>query len=310
MSILVTTDIFIKRAKNKHGNKFCYSKVSYIKQDEEIILICPIHGEFLMEPRNHLRSDSGCNKCKDNLKITNEGFIRKAKAIHGDKYDYTKIDYKNKNSNLILICPIHGEFAQVARFHLKSHGCQKCGRKSIGDNKRHTVEEFIVNANKKHSGRYDYSLVDYINANTKVKIICLEHGEFEQVANKHLKGCGCPKCKESKGEKIIREFLIENDINYNSQHKFNGCRNILKLPFDFYLPDYNICIEFNGAQHYKPVKYWGGEETLKKIKFRDKIKMEYCKSNNIPLMVIRYNENVINKLLILLIKIKTKRSEF
>ena len=297
MGVKITTEIFIKRAKEKHGDKFDYSKTEFISNTTPTTIICSEHGEFQMEPRNHLRSKSGCPKCKPNVRLTNEDFIKKAIEIHGSKYDYSKVDYKNKNSKLIIICPIHGEFEQVARNHIMGGcGCSKCGDDNVSKARSLTLVEFVKKGEEVHNKKYDYSKVKYKKNTVKVVIICPIHGEFEQRSIEHLRGCGCPKCKESKGEKIIREFLTENNINFDSQHKFDDCKNILPLPFDFYLPDLNMCIEYNGAQHYKPVKYWGGKKTLKEIKKRDNIKKQYCKDNDITLMIIRYNEKIENKL--------------
>lgn len=294
----MTTNEFINKTKIKHGDKFDYSKTEYISNNSKITIICPIHGEFNMEPRNHLRSNSGCDKCKTNIRLSNKSFILKAREIHGNKYDYSKIVYQHKKSKLIIICPEHGEFEQVARNHIMDKcGCQLCANESISKSQSLNTDEFILKSNLKHKHKYDYSNVEYINQLTKVKIICPKHGEFTQRPVEHLRGCGCQKCKESKGEKKIREYLIENKIKFISQYKFDNCRNKNPLPFDFYLPELNMCIEYNGAQHYKPIKYWGGEETLKKIKFRDKIKKKYCSNNDINLMIIRYNEKIENKLI-------------
>jgi hypothetical protein len=293
----ITTEEFIKRSKLKHGDKYDYSKTEYVEIKTPTTIICPIHGEFEMEPRNHLRSDSGCDKCKSNVRLTNEDFINKAREIYGDKYDYSKVNYLNKNSKVIIICPIHGEFEKIAKYHtMNGSGCNLCGNIKIGNFSRDTLDGFINKAIKIHGDKYDYSLVNYNTQKDKVKIICPIHGDFEQRPSVHLNGSGCPKCKESKGEKTVREYLENNNLNYRPQHIFDGCKDKYPLKFDFYLPEQNICIEYNGAQHYRPVKYWGGEETLKKIKRRDKIKKEYCLSNNIKLLTIRYNEDTIEKL--------------
>ena len=218
-------------------------------------------------------------------------FILKSKNIHGNKYDYSLVNYVNNKTKVKIICPIHGEFEQIPNGHLSGYGCSKCTNKF-----KLNTTIFIEKSKNIHGDKYDYSLVNYINQRIKIKIICPIHGEFEQQPNKHLKGCGCKKCSESKGERMIRQYLEDNNIEYLPQHKFNNCKYKNELPFDFYLPDYNICIEYNGAQHYKPVKYWGGIDTLNKIKIRDKIKKKYCLYNNIKLITIRYNENILNKL--------------
>lgn len=128
-------------------------------------------------------------------KLTNETFIIKSKEIHGDKYDYSLVDYQNNKIKVKIICPIHGEFDQEPRHHTKGRGCTSCGRIITETARRTTIDEFINKSNKIHKNKYDYSLVDYVNTNTKVKIICPIHGEFEQAPELHIIGCGCPKCK-------------------------------------------------------------------------------------------------------------------
>lgn len=150
------------------------------------------------------------------------------------------------------------------------------------------INKFIV----KHHNFYDYKLVNYINSKIKIKIICPKHGEFEQLANMHLKGQGCPICKESKGEKEIRKYLIRLNVKFIPQHKFTECKNIKQLPFDFYLPNYNTCIEFNGEQHYKSIKHFGGDEKFNRTQINDEIKMEYCKMNKINLIIINDIKNI------------------
>jgi hypothetical protein len=285
-----TTSSFIEKAKMKHGDRYDYSLVRYNGAKHKVKIICPIHGEFEQQPTNHLYGQ-GCGKCSGNIKLDNSSFIEKAKIKHGDKYDYSLVSYLTCNDKVKIICPIHGEFEQRAINHLRGDGCSGCSC-----NRRLTNESFIERAKMKHGDKYDYSLIKIINNLIKIKIICPIHGEFEQKPNNHINGNGCPKCKESKGEIEIRNFLINNEIKFFSQHRFIDCRNILPLPFDFYLPNQNICIEFNGRQHYVPVIKWGGVNELEKIKYRDKIKMEYCRNNNIPLIIIKYNDNIIKKL--------------
>ena len=161
---------------------------------------------------------------------------------------------------------------------------------------RSNTEEFIRKAKQVHKGRYDYSLVNYTRTHSKIIIICKKHGEFKQTPHKHLIGTGCPICQESKGENKIRLFLKSNNIIFISQKKFKDCKNIQKLPFDFYLPDYNTCIEFDGIQHYKPINYFGGVKRLKYQIFCDNIKSKYCLKNNIELIRIKYDQDIISSL--------------
>ena len=128
------------------------------------------------------------------------------------------------------------------------------------------------------------------------KIICNKHDVFEQTPSKHLSGNGCPICRESKGENIISNYLKNENISFIRQYKFSDCKNVLQLPFDFYIPILNLCIEFNGIQHYEEVKGWGGIKKLKRQIVNDNIKQKYCHNNSIKLLVIKYNEDVVEKL--------------
>jgi len=226
-------------------------------------------------------------------KLTQEEFIAKAKLIHGDKYDYNKTIYINSRTKLTIICPIHGEFLQEANSHIQGKGCDFCGVISMANFSRKSKEEFITKAKIIHEDRYDYSLVQYINGRTKVKIICPKHGEFSQRPIDHigLKN-GCPNCKTSKSENKIRSFLENYNIKFTPQHTFNDCRGKKnKLPFDFYLPDYNTCIEYDGEQHFKIIPGWGHQK-LETIQYNDSIKSTYCQSNNINLIRIKFDMDI------------------
>ena len=127
-----------------------------------------------------------------------------------------------------------------------------------------------------------------------IKIICKDHGIFEQVPTSHLRGDGCLKCNKSKGNNRILEYLNENNIEFIEEKTLTDCVNKKKLPFDFYLPHKNILIEFDGKQHYEPIEYFGGINSLKSQIKRDLIKREYCENNNILLIIIRYDDDIYN----------------
>lgn len=150
--------------------------------------------------------------------ITNtSSFIRKAKNIHGDRYDYSLSDYINARTKVIIICPMHGKFEQTPRNHVQGNICYKCSF----DNKI-KPDYFINKAKQKHDDKYDYTKVIYKNARTKVDIVCPEHGIFQQTPKSHLQGSGCPKC--SLKQKIDLSVVsltpeespfIDNDNNIN-----------------------------------------------------------------------------------------------
>ena len=188
---------FIEKAKKIHGDTYDYSKVEYIKSNEKVIIICKEHGEFLQTPNKHLQG--GCKICgfsKQTKKRTKskEKFIIEAIEIHGDKYDYSKVDYINNMYKVIIICKKHGEFLQVAGSHLQGHGCKTCSTIIIANKQRGSTAEFIENAKEIHGDNYDYSKTEYINCKEKVIITCKEHGEFQQSPFNHLQGNGCNKC--------------------------------------------------------------------------------------------------------------------
>jgi hypothetical protein len=286
----LTKEEFIQKTKIVHGDKYDYSLVDYTGIKNKISIVCQEHGIFKQSPESHL-SGSGCGKCANNIRFSLNEFIKKSNEKHNNVYNYSLVDYKKSKDKVKIICPIHGFFEQKASNHMRGDRCPSCT-----GNKRLTNDEFIIKAKETHGTRYDYKLVNYTNNSSKISIICRIHGEFDQQPNNHINGNGCPKCKESKGEKEIRKFLIENSIEFISQYRFKYCRNILPLPFDFYLPKYNTCIEFQGRQHYVPVKIWGGLNAMLDIQKRDKIKMEYCRDNNIPLIIVKHNNKVFNKL--------------
>jgi very-short-patch-repair endonuclease len=217
-------------------------------------------------------------------------FIEKANKIHNNKYGYSLVEYINNHTKIKIICPVHGEFLQRPHDHLNHHGCPLCKSEKIGFLKRDSREEFIEKARQVHGDKYDYSLVEYKSAHTKIKIICPIHGEFLQRPYSHLHNHGCLFCNESKGEKKIEKILLKENINFIRQYKINNCKNIKPLPFDFYLPDYNTCIEYQGEQHYKTIDAFGGREHLQRTQKHDQIKQNYCQQNNINLLEISYKD--------------------
>lgn len=123
-------------------------------------------------------------------------FIKKAKSVHGNKYDYSKVCYVNSQTKVCIVCPEHGEFWQTPANHIRGNKCPICSNKGRGRIKRSSTEEFIEKAKSVHGDKYDYSKVEYVNSNTNVEIICNTHGSFYQKPLNHLNGQGCPKCSD------------------------------------------------------------------------------------------------------------------
>lgn len=313
----VKTKNFIWKSLHVHGNKYIYHKSVYVKSKEKLLIECRVEGHepFPQSPNDHLNGH-GCKLCgiktlSEKQKMTLKEFIEEANKVHGKgRYDYSKVNYINMNTEVIIICPNHDkpyEFPQKPRDHLQKRGCPICGRKVAIEKHRLTLQEFIERAYKKYGiGRYDYSKVKYTTMNTIVCIICPNHDEpyeFWKTPHNHLNGVGCPLCNESIGNNKIRMFLINNNIKFENEKTFDDCEYIKQLRFDFYIQRYNLCIEFDGEQHFEKVN-WDGkmtdeemEENLKLNQFRDQIKNDYCKNNGINLLRIRYDEDVEEKLI-------------
>lgn len=184
---------FLLLAKKEHNDKYIYSKAKYHDYKTKICIVCREHGEFWQKPTDHIQGN-GCPKCSHNLKLTTEDFIKKAKQIHKDKYDYSKVEYKNNREKVCIICPEHGEFLQSPNAHLRGAGCPLCAQQIRIYSLKDSLQDFIKKAQETHKGKYDYSKVHYINSTTKVCIICPEHGAFWQTPRDHIAGHGCRKC--------------------------------------------------------------------------------------------------------------------
>lgn len=283
-------DIFLLKAKNVHGNKYDYSLVDYKNNKTKVKIVCPEHGCFEQTPYHHIKGKIGCKRCADDSKKMNtEIFIERSRKIHNNKYDYSIANYKGIFNKVKIICPEHGIFEQYPNSHVnKKRGCLKCG-----GTLKLTNEIFINKSVKIHNNIYDYSISEYNIGNEEVNIICKKHGVFKQQAESHLQGRGCPKCKSSKGELKISNLLENLKIKYVSQKTFENCKNKKCLPFDFYLPSINLCIEYDGIHHSEPIR---GQKLLEYTIKNDEIKNNFCKINNINLLRIRYDENIEEKL--------------
>lgn len=282
---------FLEKAKIVHGDKFDYSSVVYIDSEIKVKIICEIHGVFEQTPKNHIYG-SGCTICGGSNKSNTEEFIQKSILVHGDKYTYGKVIYENARKLVVITCKKHGNFEQFPNSHLSGYGCISCSH-----TKKSSTEEFIEKAKLVHNDKYTYDNVIYANCKDKVEIICKQHGIFKQAPENHLNGQGCPNCKTSYGELKVKNLLEKNNINFKTQYWFIDLKNIGYLYFDFGIIDDNdnllYLIEFNGIQHYKYNDFMHKcIENFQDSQIRDQLKIDYCLDNNIPLYIIRYDENI------------------
>ena len=219
-SVVNKNDYFIYKSKQTHDNKYDYSKLEYKNANTKVKIICPEHGIFEQNPSDHLNGKN-CRKCSGVYKINTNEFISKAKEIHGDKYDYSKVEYINTDIKVLIFCSIHGTFEQTPYHHInRKQGCNKCSKLLNLSN----TDEFIIKAKEIHGDKYDYSKIEYIGSDKNVKIICQVHGLFEQRPATHLRGSGCNTCSNG--------FTKKFKINLINQLEFS---DLLTMdPFEIY----------------------------------------------------------------------------
>ena len=186
------------------------------------------------------------------------------------------------------MCRIHGEFLQYPKNHMNGSKCVKCQSEKNGIEQRISKDDFIKNSRRVHGNQYDYSEVRYTGNKIPVTIICKKHGRFTQRPDQHIHSkAGCPVCRKSKGERRIRNFLISNKIEYKMEYILPSDK---KYRYDFFLPKLNILIEYDGAQHFRPVESWGGINELNEIQKRDREKNELARMYGIGLIRIPYTK--------------------
>ena len=287
----------IRRFREKHSNDYDYSKVEYKNQYEKVLIGHNVNGEkhwFYQTPKMHWLGQ-GCPICFGTPKKSTDEFIKNITDKFGDIFDTSKINYVANNIKVTIGCKNHKDdykadsngifwFEKTPNaFLTQVNPCPRCSSTA-----RYDTEDFIYRANKIHNFTYLYDKIVVTNCRNKVTITCREHGDFQQSPIKHLSGQGCQKCFNSLGENAILAFLKKNNITFSQKKIYDGLIDVLPLSYDFFLPDKNILIEYNGEQHYKPVDIFGGEEQFKIQVLHDNLKKEYAEKNCIKLVVIPY----------------------
>ena len=275
----LTTDEFIEKARKIHRDKYDYSKVKYVNNSTKVCIICPEHGEFWMTPHNHL-ANQGCPKCSGRYHTDTQYFIEKAKQIHGSKYDYSKVEYKDSKTKICIICPKHGEFWQTPQEHLQNKGCKECGFESALEKNTKSTDDFIKKVREIHGDKYDYSKVEYVNATTKICITCPIHGEFWQRPYEHLQNRGCPSCSHSTSKEEVNICNYLHSIDIACKQRVKNIINPYEL--DIYISDKKLAIEYNGV-------IWHSEK-FGKDKNYHLMKTELCEKQGIRLIHIFEDE--------------------
>lgn len=310
-----TLEEFIKKSSEAHNNKYDYSNTNYVNLSTRATVNCPIHGEFSVLPKDHIKGLNGCPLCKKEasikkaqeqrdlwrknrdkrLKERTEIWKKECSRIHRNKYNYDNISIIKYMSDKVPIqCPKHGIFYQSPSSHLL-YGCKQCATEFTTEVNRYTQEEFEGLARKIHGDTYKYGL--YKGMFHKMEIYCPEHGMFLQDPKNHLHGCGCPYCSSSSGETYIKFILDDLDVIYKQQYKIEGKYFSNKVSFvllDFvvkYKESYYV-IEYNGIQHYEYVKFFHPtEEDFKNQIERDNLVKSFCEAHKFNLIVFKYSDN-------------------
>lgn len=257
----MTHNDFISRAVSIHENKYHYPE-RYVRAHQLISIQCKIHGIFKQKAYSHL-AGHGCKLCaniqlKEKLKKGSQEFITQCNLKHNYFYDYSKVEYTNTNRKVLIVCPLHGEFKQLAQNHLRGSKCPLCATKK--ENKK--LDIFISQAKIIHGDKYTYT--EYSGAHAPVEIVCPYHGSFSQTPNSHLRGRGCPKCQWSNSSKLEKEWLDAIGIEEAKRNKQLIIDDKL-FKFDAYCQEANTIYEFYGDfWHGNPNKY-DPEDVNKKV---------------------------------------------
>ena len=278
----LTQEECIERFKIVHGDKFDYSLVKYVKNDVEVLIICKEHGPFYQKPSIHW-GGSDCPRC-NNYTLTQEECINRFIEKHGNKYDYSLVEYIKNDFPVTIICKEHGPFEKLPIHHWNGSGCPECSK--INTSKI----EIMNRLNDINPYQHSFELVNYVSMHKKVTIICKKHGPFERTLANYFTNYLCPKCnpQKSKYELELEEFLKL----YNIDIQLNTRKIISPLELDLYLPDYKLGIEFNGlifhSYGFSKFKMFNNYE--KRFENKHSKKLELMKNINLNLFQIKESD--------------------
>ena len=286
MSRKLSKNEVLKRFNDAHFNDYDYNKFEYLGKDEESIITCKIHGDFKQSPKSHWNGH-GCPNCgeikrAEKRRIDPFLYLQEVKKIHNNFYKYPDFDLKKQKDRILIECPIHGIFPQIAWNHKNGRGCPYCANEIISRKLTSNIDDFIDKSLLVHTENTieNYNNSIYINNSTELIIKCNEHGYYNQTPASHLRGSnGCKKCNciSSKAENEILEF-ISNYIKCEP----NDRKIIKPYEIDIYIPDLKIGIEYNGL-------IWHSDRFKDDKNYHLK-KLELSNSNNVQLVQIFADE--------------------
>jgi hypothetical protein len=241
----------IERFVQVHGNKYDYSKVVYVNNQKKITVSCPEHGDFVVSPTEHWKG-SGCKTC-NSKSIDAEECIRRFRKQHGDKFDYSRVDYISQTTAVTVVCPDHGEFSVQPVNHWKTQeGCKQCAYESRRFN---STQEIVDRFNTVHGDRYDYGNFSYSHMHAVSLISCKVHGDFPMSPANHLSDHGCPSCWQNNASKPETAWGegISNLTGWEllQSRKVEGVRSVVDFICES-SPHGRLALEYDG-------QYWHGQ---------------------------------------------------
>ena len=293
MSKKKTHEEYVQELLAKNPNVLVAEK--YINMDTPTLHYCTSHDEYWKTTPYRALQGVGCKECKkekfrQTRCKTQQQYIKEVETINTNIIVVGQ--YIDAKTPIKHYCKTHDIFWDTLPDNiLHGCGCVECGKDKIGNKNKKSHNEYITELEKINPNVE--VMEEYIDANTAILHMCKIDGHkwYARPGN-ILFGKGCPQCNESHGEKQIRQWLDNHYIKYITQKTFDDCKNRRVLPFDFYISDYNLCIEYDGEQHYRPVDFFGGDERFQQCQYHDTIKTKYCKDNNIHLLRIPYFKNI------------------
>lgn len=251
-----STEKFVQESKSIHGDLYNYDETIYENSGKEVKIVCKIHGSFMQKPSKHLAGHK-CPECQNRVKMTKSKFLESASSLHGDKFDYSNIDFQNSRKEIEIVCKIHGRFMQTPYQHINTKfACPEC---SVY-NKKMNTERFINECKSVHGDKYDYSNVVYTCRKQHVLIHCKEHGPFLQIASVHKNGSQCPKCINHGVSEPAFEWLEFQSIHESIQHQRNSSTGEYTIPGTKYKVD-GICFETNTVYEFNG-DFWHGNPKI------------------------------------------------
>ena len=286
-------DKYVEELKSK--NPIIEVVDQYMGAKTSILHHCLVHDIFWNTTPDRALQGVGCPECKKErlrscLCKTHEQYVKEVESLNSNII-VTGM-YVDSKTPIEHHCKKHNVFWNAyPESILRGGGCQECWKEKIGDKNSKTHEQYVDEVSKVNP---NIEVIEkYIDSSTAILHRCKKHNVlWYAYPTNILRGHGCSQCNESNGEKQIRQWLDDRCIEYIPQKTFDDCRNRRVLPFDFYIPTCNLCIEYDGEQHFRTVDYFGGNEGFEQRKRNDEIKNQYCKDHNIRLLRIPYYKNV------------------